>query len=54
MKARDLVKEALDIQEDVALSHFAEKRDNAFRKTKVLKHSEVWWNCYMNLDIILM
>ena len=42
LKARDLIKEALEIQEDVALSHFAEKRERTFRKTKVLKHSEVW------------
>ena len=42
LKARDLVKEALEIQEDIALSHFAEKRGRTFRKTKALKHSEVW------------
>ncbi len=42
LKARDLVKEALEIQEDVALSHFAEKRDCTFKKVKALKHSEVW------------
>ncbi len=42
LKARDLVKEALEIQEDIALSHFVEERERALRKTKVLKHSEVW------------
>ena len=42
LKARDLVKEALEIQEDIDLSHFAEQRESSFRKTKALKHSEVW------------
>ncbi|MCP4269066.1 MAG: hypothetical protein GY777_26415 [Candidatus Brocadiaceae bacterium] len=42
LKARDLVKEALELQEDIDLSHFAEKRESSFRKTKALKHSEVW------------
>jgi hypothetical protein len=42
LKARDLVKEALEIQEDIDLSHFAEQRESTFRKTKALKHSEVW------------
>ncbi|MDP6527870.1 MAG: hypothetical protein QF858_03275 [Candidatus Pacebacteria bacterium] len=42
LKARDLVKEALEIQEDIDLSHFAGQRESTFRKTKALKHSEVW------------
>lgn len=42
LKARDLVKEALELQEDIGLSHFAEERESSFRKTKALKHSEVW------------
>ncbi len=42
LKVRDLVKEALGIQEDIALSNFAKKRERTFRKTKVLKHNEVW------------
>ena len=42
LKARDLVKEALELQEDIGLSRFAEKRESSFRKTKALKHSEVW------------
>jgi hypothetical protein len=36
------VKEALEIEEDIALSSFVEKRDKTFRKEKSLKHSEVW------------
>jgi metal-responsive CopG/Arc/MetJ family transcriptional regulator len=42
LKVRDLVKEALEIQEDIALSNFAKKREHTFRKTKALKHNEVW------------
>lgn len=42
LKLRDLVKEALEIQEDIALSTFAEKREKTSRKTKSLKHDEVW------------
>jgi hypothetical protein len=34
-KVRDLLKEALEIQEDIALSGFAEK-------TKTLTHDDVW------------
>ena len=42
LKVRDLVKEALEIEEDIALSTFAEKRERTFSKTKALKHREVW------------
>ena len=42
LKVRDLVKEALEIEEDIALSAFAEKRDRTFRKSNALKHDEVW------------
>jgi hypothetical protein len=42
LKVRDLVKEALEIQEDLALTSFAEKREKSFRKSKSLKHDEVW------------
>jgi hypothetical protein len=42
LKVRDLVREALEIEEDIALSLFAEKREKTFNKTKALKHSEVW------------
>ena len=42
LKVRDLVKEALEIEEDSALSVFAEKREKTFSKTKALKHGEVW------------
>ena len=42
MKVRDLVKEALEIEEDLGLTRFAEKREKSFSKSKALKHSEVW------------
>lgn len=42
LKVRDLVKEALEIEEDIALSAFAEKREKTFTKSKALKHHEVW------------
>ena len=42
LKARDLIKEALEIQEDIVLSSFAEEREKTFRKSKALKHDEVW------------
>ena len=42
LKVRDLVKEALEIEEDIALSRFAEAREKTFKKTKALRHSEVW------------
>jgi hypothetical protein len=42
LKVRELVKEALEIEDDKALSAFAEKRERTFTKTKALKHHEVW------------
>lgn len=42
LKVRDLVKEALEIEEDIALSRFAEAREKTFKKAKALRHSEVW------------
>jgi len=42
LKVRDLVKEALEIEEDTALSAFAQKRERTFTRKKALKHHEVW------------
>ncbi len=42
LKVRDLVKEALEIEEDIALTHLAETREKSFHKKKALKHDEVW------------
>jgi hypothetical protein len=42
MKVRDLVKVSLDIEEDVALSAIAEKREKTYRRGKALSHDDVW------------
>ncbi len=42
LKVRDLVKEALEIEEDIALSHLAETREKSLKRKKALKHDEVW------------
>jgi metal-responsive CopG/Arc/MetJ family transcriptional regulator len=42
LKMRDLVREALELEEDIALSRFAEERELTFSKAKALKHDEVW------------
>ena len=41
-KVRDLLKEALEIQEDIALSGFAEKREKSWNDSKELTHDDVW------------
>ncbi|MBI5343953.1 MAG: toxin-antitoxin system, antitoxin component [Deltaproteobacteria bacterium] len=42
LKMRDLVREALEMEEDIALSAFAEGREKTFKKGRALKHEEVW------------
>jgi len=42
LKLRDLIKEALEIEEDIALTSFAEEREKTFSKKNALKHNEVW------------
>ena len=42
LKVRDLVREALEVEEDIAHSAFAEKRERTFTKTKALNHHGVW------------
>ena len=39
---RDLVKEALEMEEDVALGLFAEEREKSFREETALSHDDVW------------
>jgi len=39
---RDLIKEALELREDIAIAKFAEKREKTFNKAKALSHKEVW------------
>lgn len=42
LKVRDLVREALEIEEDIALTHIAEARGKSFSRKKSLAHDEVW------------
>ncbi len=42
MVTRELIKEALEINEDVLLTAFAEEREKTFKKQKSLTHEEVW------------
>jgi hypothetical protein len=42
LKARDLVKEALALEEDRILAEFAEARESSFDPTKVLTHEQAW------------
>jgi alkyl hydroperoxide reductase subunit AhpF len=41
-KVRDLLKEAMEIQEDIVLSGFAEKREKSWNDSKALSHDDVW------------
>ena len=41
-KVRDLLKEALEIQEDIALSGFAEEREESWNDSKALTHDDLW------------
>ena len=42
LKIRDLVKEALEAQEDVALTHIAEEREKSFRRNRGLSQKQAW------------
>jgi hypothetical protein len=42
LKVRDLVKQALEIEEDRALVDIAEKREQSFDRKKALTHQRVW------------
>ena len=42
MIVRDLIKEALELREDLALAEFAEMREATFSATKALDPKEVW------------
>ena len=41
-KVRDLLKEAIDIQEDIYLAAFAEERERTLEMTSTMAHEEVW------------
>ena len=42
LKIRDLVKEALEAQEDSALAEFAEEREKTFRRSRRMSHKQAW------------
>ena len=39
---RDLVKEAIEIREDIDLARFAERRERTRRRSRSLTHEDVW------------
>jgi len=41
-KVRDLVREALELQEDLYLAALAEGREKTFDRSSALTHEEVW------------
>jgi predicted DNA-binding protein len=41
-KVRDLLKEALEINEDIHLAAFAEEREKSWDESGALSHNEVW------------
>jgi plasmid stability protein len=41
-KVRDLLRHALDVEEDAALGALAEEREVTFDRRKALTHQEVW------------
>lgn len=40
--ARDLIREAIDLREDVALTNFTDARMKTFDRKVALSHEEVW------------
>jgi len=40
--ARDLIREAIELREDVALADFADTRMKTLDKKKALSHADVW------------
>ncbi len=47
VKARDLIKEALEIQEDVYLSKLADEREGSWDESSALPHEDVWSSQYI-------
>jgi predicted DNA-binding protein len=41
-KVKDLIKEALEVQEDLYLAAFAEEREKTWDKSTVRAHDEIW------------
>lgn len=42
LKARDLLRDALETYEDLALDRIAETRERTFDRSRALSHREVW------------
>ena len=42
LKVRDLVKEALEVEEDRGLAALAEGRERTYNASKALTHEQVW------------
>ncbi len=42
LKARDLLREALEINEDRILEQIASEREKTFLRTHALRHEEIW------------
>ncbi len=42
LKMRDLVREALELEEDAALAMLAEEREGTFKKGKALSSEDAW------------
>ena len=42
LTVRDLVREAIELREDLTLARFAEQREGALKKKKLLTHDEAW------------
>jgi len=41
-KVKDLIKDALEIQEDIYLASFAEEREKTLDESSALSHEDVW------------
>jgi hypothetical protein len=42
LKARDLLRQALEIHEDTILEDFASEREITFKKETALSHEQIW------------
>ena len=40
--SRDLIREALEMREDIALSYVAEKRDGTLKAAELIDHDDAW------------
>ena len=42
LKARDLIREAIEASEDVALGSVARERESSFKRGRALRHAQIW------------